>query len=269
MYNPDPYDTSHPKYTTATEILEGLQALAQGEEIEILLEIFPDVSCEGQGYYYQDRGVDLLQRYEEVSEYGSKLWLMELAVWQTDCNEDSAFYDLHDFIPMILSDSDLAKRIGFKKIFVDTMLRGDARQYEAVREAYTAELRELDCNTYYYNQKAFRDVMEARGAPIVISSPYGNLCHALHKRLKGLQLPEETRLVVECRALLNSYDDFILGLRMNQHLHEYQEQQYNRITFELKAAYEQTLAGLLAAAEKCGLLQELEIELKMLGGGHP
>ena len=58
-FNSDPYNTGIPKYQTANSMSEGLCAVAQGEEIGILSEIFADVSYEGQDYYYTDKGGEL------------------------------------------------------------------------------------------------------------------------------------------------------------------------------------------------------------------
>jgi len=270
MYNPDPYDTSTPKYQTADAIKEALDRLVQAEEIEIISEIAPDVSYEQQDYYYQDKGYELQQRYEKLTDNGEKAWVMELAVWQIDNAENTALYEVHDFVPMALNNPDLEKRIGFKKIFVDIMLRGYTKQYEEVKEAYYDELHELNRNDFHSNAEAFYRVMQETNAPLlhfaIARDLYGDFCRALHKKLKGLQLFAETQLIAECRALLSAYDDFILGLKMNQELHNYQEQMYGKKVAELRAAYDRKSATLLAVAERHGLLPEVGAELKLLEG---
>lgn len=273
MRNPDPYENGTPKYLTASDIKDGLDKLAQAEEIDILSEIAPDVSYEQQNYYYQDKGYELQQRYEKLTDYGEKGWVMDLAVWQIDNADEytDAAYDVHDFIPMALSNSDFARRIGLKKMFVDTLLRGNARQYEEVSEAFFEELNDLNRNDFIGNAQAFFRVMQETDAPlhnaIMAHRLYDDFSRAMYKRLIGLQLFAETQLIADCRALLTSYDDFILGLRMNQELHKYQEQAFGRKVAELQVAYKQKVAALLAVAEKAGLLPEVGAALKLLEEG--
>jgi hypothetical protein len=72
-----------------------------------------------------------------------------------------------------------------------------------------------------------------------------------------LELPEETRLLLESRALLTSYDDFRLGLSMNQELYKRLERNYGEKVFELQAAYTEKVRQLYAIAESIGALDAL------------
>jgi hypothetical protein len=79
--------------------------------------------------------------------------------------------------------------------------------------------------------------------------------------MKNLRLPEETQLIVECRALLTSYDDFMFGLGLNAALHERLEQQYNNKLAQLQASYEEQRRQLLLIAERNGLSLEVLREI--------
>lgn len=243
----DPFETGIPKYSTATDIYDALSDLVQTEEMGILGEMFSDVSYDNQGYYYTDKGSALKEKFEELNEYGNKMWLMDLAVWQIDQTE------IHDLVWDALNNSDLAKRLGFKKLFVDKMLGGDKSGYDDITEEYLAELGELNRFDYYEMVKAFNRVMQARGKA-VYTTPYQSFAHALCEKAKGLKLQEETRLIAECRALLTSYDDFMLGLRMNQALYEGLERQYKAKVLQLQSSYEEKVRQLFLIAEKQGVI---------------
>ena len=257
MYNPDPYDTSIPKYQTADSIYEGLCAVAQGEEIGILGEIFADVSYEGQDYYYTDKGGDLKEKFETACEYGNKMWIMELAVFQVD--EDA---EIHDIVYTSLCNGDMAKRLNFKSLFIEHMLRGDKSAYDEVSEAFYCEVQELNRFEYWAMIGAFDRAMDSCERSFV-TNPYPNFCSALYSKAKGLRLEKETRLIAECRAFLNSYDDFILGMRMNQKLFEEQEQRYGAKLAALESAYAEKVRLLHLIAERSGIVLEA-IETKLL-----
>lgn len=255
----DPYETGIPKYATAHSIYEALCELTQTEEMGILSEMFADVSYDGQEYYYTDKGSILKEKFEELSDYGNKMWLMDLAVWQFDQTE------IHDLIYQALLNSDLAKRLGFKKLFIDKMLGGDKSEYDTITEEYIDELGELNRFDNWEMIMAFNKVMQAQGKTIHVT-PYPSFCYALREKTKSLKLQEETRLIAECRALLTSYDDFMLGLRMNQALHESLERQYNDKVLQLQASYEEKVRQFFLMVEKQGvILAQAPIEaLKML-----
>jgi len=255
----DPFETGTPKYSTASSIYDALCDLVQTEEMSILSEMFADVSYDSQGYYYTDKGSTLKEKFEELSDYSNKMWLMDLAVLQIDRAE------IHDLVYEALVNSDLAKRLGFKKLFIDKMLGGDKSEYTEITEEYAVELGELDRFDNWEMIKAFSKVMQARGKTINIT-PYPSFCYALYEKANGLKLQEETRLIAECRALLTSYDDFMLGLRMNQALYKQLERQYNDKVLQLQASYEEKVKHLLLIAERQGInLSPLE-DLKMLPG---
>jgi len=64
-------------------------------------------------------------------------------------------------------------------------------------------------------------------------------------------------VIAESRAFLISYDDFILGLKINQDLYQMQERLYAQKVAALKSAYEEKVRQLLASAESQGLVLEL------------
>lgn len=135
--NGDPFEAGIPKIT-ASSIYDALCELVQTEEMSILSEMFADVSYDGQTYYYTDKGATLKEEFEKLSEHGDKMWIMDLAVLQVDKSE------IHDLVYEALKNSDLAKRLGFKKLFIDKMLGGDKSEYNEIAEDYAAELEELD-----------------------------------------------------------------------------------------------------------------------------
>lgn len=259
-WNTDPYDTGTPKYSTAAGIYDALQALVQTEEMGILSEIGMDVSWENQGYYYYDKGQKLLEEFEKLSEYGEKLWLLDLAILQTDKGE------VHDTVYQALHNDDLAKRTGFKKIFVDNVLNGSSTRYQSVTEAWEAALAEENRFDFSAMAATLTAVLREFGVTADITQ-YGVFCNRYYGKVMGLKLECETKLITEARAHLTAYDDFLYGLRVNQALHEAQERSYQQRVAQLQASYQAALGQLLALAEQKGLAGELAEGMKMLGGG--
>jgi hypothetical protein len=248
-YNPDPYDTGIPKYSTAASIYDGLCELAKTEEIGILSEIAPDVSYDRQDYYYSNLGYVLKEKFDALSGCGDKMWLLDLAVWQIDQGE------IHDFVFEALNNPDMAKQLGFKQLFIQHMLFGNRIHYDEIAEEYESELRELNRFGSWEMTHAFLKVMAARGCPMHVT-PYPNFCHALCEKARSLRLTKETQLIAECRALLTGYDDFMLGLRMNQALYEEQKNQYARQAARLQASYQEKLGQLYLIAGRMGITPE-------------
>lgn len=253
----DPFETGVPKYTTAQSIYDGLCELTQTEEMGILGEMFADVSYDGQEYYYTDKGSVLKEKFEEMTEYGNKMWLMDLAAWQIDQTE------IHDLVYEALINPDLAKRLGFKSLFVDKMLGGDKSDYNEIADEYLNELQELNRFDNYAMIKAFDQVMRVRGKTTHMTH-YHDLTYYLREKARNLKLYRETQLIAECRALLTSYDDFMLGLRMNQALYTGLEQRYRTKMLELKAGYEEMVRCLLLAAQEQGVAFEPPEAVKAL-----
>ena len=83
---------------------------------------------------------------------------------------------------------------------------------------------------------------------------YTELCDKLCKKANGLRLYEETRCIVESRALLTSHEDFIFGLRVNQQLYIQLEQQYKSKVAQLQAAYEEKVRRLMLLAKAQGVI---------------
>lgn len=254
----DPYENGTPKYSTAQDIYDAICELVQTEEMNILSEIGADVSWENQTYYYTDKGNVLKEKFEELSEYGEKMWLINLAITQMDQLE------IHNLVYESVVNSDLAKRIGFKKMFIEYMLSDRMYLYDAVIELYGAELQELDRFDRHEMISAFNRAMEANGMPVYGITPYPIFAHRLSEKVRKLQLIEETKLIMECRSHLTAYDDFIFGLRVNQALHEQQEQSYKHKVAELQSSYNKKLNCLLIAAEKAGLIPVLTAELQRI-----
>lgn len=253
----DPYDNGTPKYSTAHDIYYALCELIQTEEMNILTEIGADVSWDNQTYYYTEKGNKLKDKFEEISDYGNKIWLLDLAIKQTDRCE------IHGIIYDALCNEDLAKRIGFKKLFLEHMLRGYDKYYAKITEAYLDELGELNRFDSYTMMITFNKVLEANGIPSYGAS-YQDFAYSLSNKIENLRLTEETKLIAECRAHLTAYDDFIFGLRVNQALHEQQEHMYECRVAELQAAYNEKIKVLFSVADRAGLLSALNAELKQI-----
>lgn len=250
MFDGDPFDNGTPKYHSATDIYDALHQMESGEEIGILSDMFSDVSWEGQDYYYTDNAAKLVERWEQLTDYGDKMWLMDVAIWQLS---DA---DANEWMYQILCNDDLAKRIGFKKIFVENVLGGTSSQYKAAAEAFETELQEFDRNDFYDNSRALAAALSSINWCIA-SNPYGKLCSAIYDKLKGLRLDAERQLVVESRAMLTGYDDFMFGLRANQALYETQEKAYQSKVARLQAQYEAAKQLLISMAREQGITLQL------------
>lgn len=250
MLDGDPFETGTPKYHSATDIYDALQAMESGEEIGILSDMFSDVSLEGQDYYYTDNGGKLVERWEKMTDCGDKMWLMDVAVWQL------ADEDANEWMYQILCNDDLAKRIGFKKLFIDNVLDGVSSHYNAAAEAFEEELQELDCFGFYKNSKSLAAALDSINWYTDPNS-YGRLCSAVYGKLKGLRLDEERQLIVDSRAMLIAYDDFMYGLKSNQYLYNQQERQYQQKCAKLQASYDNAVKYLIESAAAQGVVLQL------------
>ncbi|MGX8711661.1 MAG: hypothetical protein ACQGTM_15620 [bacterium] len=250
MFEGDPFDTGTPKYSSATDIYDALHAMESGEEIGILSDMFSDVSWEGQDYYYTDNGGKLVERWEQLTDYGDKMWLMDVAIWQLSKE------DANEWMYQILCNDDLAKRIGFKKLFVENVLCGMTNQYKTAAESFELELQNFDRNDFYDNSRALAAVFPDVSWD-VIRYRYNKLCSAVYDKLKGLRLDAERQLIVESRAMLTGYDDFMFGLRSNQALYEAQEKAYQSKVARLQAQYDASKQLLLSMAQAQGVVLQL------------
>lgn len=261
----DPYECGTPKYSTAQDIYDALCEMVETEEMKILSEIGMDVSWESQTYYYTDKGNSLKDKFDKMSDYGDKLWLLDLAIIQMQCLQDD-FSDLsvNDLVYTALINADMAKFIGFKKLFVKQMLCGNNKIYVKISEDFACELGELDRFDNYDMIVAFNKVANANEIELHGVSPYPSFAYHLRDKVIGLRLTAGTRLIAECRAHLTAYDDFIFGLKVNQALHEEQERLYKQKVVALQAAYDNNLKQLFAIAERAGVLPTLTAELQQI-----
>jgi hypothetical protein len=266
----DPYESGTPKYSTATAIYDALCVLEAGEEMGILSEMFADVSWENQDYYYQDLGSKLKERFEELSDYGSKMWILDLAITQMGLNANDFSIEIHDTIYEALIDMDLAKRIGFKKLFIDTVLYGEKSLYDDLSKAFEEELQELNRFDFWGMTSALYNADQKTRKRYFKppSMEYNRLCDSVKNKVINLQLQKETQKIVECRALLTSYDDFIYGLRMNQELFNQQERLYGIRLAELQESYQKQVERLMLMAEMQGVNLSLGDDAKMLVEGR-
>jgi hypothetical protein len=253
-YNPDPYSGGAPKWQSSDDIYEGLEEILRAEEIGIINELLrnsQDVSWENQDYEYIARALALKERWDKLSEYGEKDYLFSYAATQMDDGE------IHDVVADCLRDPDIAKRFGFKKIFVETQLRGDGSRYAEIRDDIYERVHDLDRYDGWNFQRVFYDALKGCGfgTPGVFS--YDALANAVAAKFRKLPLGEYRELVAECRATLMSYDDFMFGLRANQALYDEQTRCFEGRLAALDAEYKKKEQFLLAAAERLGLGEKL------------
>ncbi|MDR1516452.1 MAG: hypothetical protein LBS45_12235 [Synergistaceae bacterium] len=253
--NTDIFETGTPKYSTAQSIYDALEELCQTQEQGVLEEMGFDVSFEGQTFYYTEKGDILKDRFDTLSNCGDKMWLLDLACAKLDSQDIDSPFEIHDTILECLTNTDLAKRLDFKKFFIDRILSGRDWLYseELIEELYN-ELHELDWVDNLSMCRAFYNALERRGALAQRGVyVYPQLASGVLQKVRGLRLEAETQLIAECRALLSSYDDFILGLRSNQALFDYQKQRFGEKLAMLQEAYDQRVRLLLAVAEEYGI----------------
>jgi hypothetical protein len=253
----DIFDNAIPKYSTASEIYEKLEEIYYNEEASILSEMFPDVSYDNQDYYYTAKGSELKEKFDVVSGYGENMWIMDLAVSKLNAYKRDPKYpsldNLHDIIFEATYEESLAKRIGFKKLFVEYMLFGEAKIYAKYLEEFEEELRELNRFSWHENFTSWQKVINANNFR-TYHNGYRDFSSAVHRKILGLQLETEMTCIAECRSFLISYDDFILGLKINQEMFARHEDMYKSKLAALQAKYESEIKKLYAMAENQGLL---------------
>jgi hypothetical protein len=266
----DIFDNGTPKYQSPHAIYDGLNELEQSEEINILSEMFPDVSYERQGYYYQDEGSRLKEKFEQITDFCNIMWLMEVALWQMSGKTEygyTSYPEVHDLVFEVLINSDFAKRIGFKKMFVDDMLLGENTHYKSIIEEFESEVREL--NRFDFNSigTAFHKIMVERNM-LRFNEGFGvryrDLCNHFYKKLQRVDARVEAAIITECRSLLTSYDDFIRGLRVNQELYNGLERAFGERRAALTAEHERLVKLVLSIANKHGLTDEIGAEIKQV-----
>ena len=206
----DIFDNGTPKYDRAEAIYEKLCEIYNNEEACILGEMFSDVSYDNQDYYYTDKGTKLKEQFDALSDFGNKMWIMDLAASKLLANENDypSLYDLHDIIFDAANNEDLAKRIGFKQIFIENMLFGETNLYKQYLEEFEGELRELNRFGWHENYTAWQKVINANDFR-TYKNGYRDFSTKMHKKILGLQLEAEMTCVAECRSFLYSYDDFV------------------------------------------------------------
>jgi hypothetical protein len=271
----DIFDNGIPKYQSPHAIYDGLSELEQSEEINILTEMFPDVSYERQGYYYQDNGSRLKEQFEQQTDYCNNMWSMEVALWQMSGIKEYSYThypDVHDLVFEVFVNSDFAKRIGLKTLFVETMMNDydPYRKSKIVIEDCAEELRELNrfdfnsmANTLYKVMSTHESLQYSYWDPNVIYSRYRDFCNKFHDKLRRMDVRAEAALITECRSLLTSYDDFLHELRVTQSLHEYLERAHGARLAKLQSEYDKKVAALLMAAEKHGLLDAIKADIDL------
>ena len=265
----DIFDNGTPKYSTAHDIYEKLCDIYNNEEAGIISEMFPDVSYDNQDYYYTGKGTKLKEQFDAVSDYGEKMWLMDLAVSRLKAGEDEypCLDDLHDIVFQAANNEDLAKRIGFKQLFVQYMLFGNTKLYKKYLEEFEAELRELNRFGWHENFTAWQKVINANDFR-TYHNGYREFSNELHKKILNLHLQNEMVVVAECQTFLNSYDDFIRGLTINQMLYKGLENSFNTKLAQLQASYNEQVNLLYIAAERQGLQINLSNDIKLLEAGN-
>lgn len=267
-YNNDPYDTGTPKYSTIYDIYNGLKEVSSGEERDIMLQMFEDVSWENQDYYYIDKADMLLADYNKLSDYGNSTYLLELAMLILYGTDEYGYvsFEVHDTVHEALYNSELAKKLGFKKIFVEHMLAGKSEIYNDVKEELYEAIHELDYAANFNTiVKLYDGIM--KNHDIFLNNPnvnYNTFCNRIYDKIMKLDLAKEKVFIAESRAHLTAHDDFIFGLRINKELYDNMDKIFQQKYQALQAGYEEKLHGLLALAESQGAKLKLDGQLNLL-----
>ena len=267
----DFYDNSTPLYSTAQSIYDKLEEILYCEEDGILSEILGDcydVSNERQGYHYTSEADKLKGRFDEVSDRTNDMWIMDFAVAEIELKNEYTGYDenytVHEIIYQIIScpNCEIDRKLGFKKLFLDSIFV-ERKQYIDFCEAWFEIVKESDKIDLYQMQKGLMIVANEFGLnSMVVRAKYQEITHEIIEKIRrGKGYPAAVQVIIESRALCHSYDDFILGLRVNQELYNRQSQQYNAQRKRLELEYEEKLKGLMMIAERVGLLDVLQSEL--------
>jgi len=260
--NLDPYECGKPKYATAQDVRDALYALVYPEEIEIVSEFAPDVSWENQDSIYTQKATQLLEKFDALSDYGQKMWLMELAVVKLDGQE------LHWTVWEALRNEDLAKCLSFKKTFTDKLLGCNKAEYRTVKGEWEDVTYDLDDVDFVMMMRTLKDTLIKYDSEMVGVCEYAVLLSAIAVRLDKLELTEERVIIFAARELLTSHDDFLNGLRCNQELFNEQKTRFNDKLKALQAAYDRKVAMLTEEAQRKGVVLKLGNGTRFLGGGE-
>ena len=265
----DIFDSGTPKYSTAADIYEKLCEIYYNEEASIIGEMFPDVSYDNQDYYYTDKGTKLKEQFDAVSDFGNNMWIMDLAVSRLKASESEypCLDDLNDIVFQAANNEDLAKRISFKPLFVKYMLFDNPKLYKKYLGEFEEELREVDYFNWHINFTAWQKVINANGFR-TYHNGYREFSNELHKKILNLHLQDEMVVIAECQTFLNSYDDFIRGLTINQILYKGLENSFNAKLSQLQASYKEQVKLLYAVAASQGVQINLNNGLNLLEAGN-
>jgi hypothetical protein len=246
-YDPGPYNSGKLKYSTALAIYDGLCEMLQSEEMgiinDLLREEAPDVSWDNQDFLYTYKAGKLKERWDELYAREDTGYMLELALSRIDDGE------VHDAICEMLRNPELAKRVGFKRLFVKNILSGDGSKYAEILEEFEGLIDDLDRYDYMGLCIALYKALEPYGYHTKGVYTYPLLANAVCKKLQEWPLAEEIQLLVECRGLLISYDDFLFGLRANQALFNEQKLLFEFRLRELQTQYEAKVRALAAVAD--------------------
>jgi len=245
----DIFDSRIPKYYTAEAIYEGLEQLTNTEEMQILTDIMGecwDVTNEQQQFYYTDLGNRLKERFEwHNNQFGGDMWIINLAVRFIDASDKYESYysefTIHETIYEALSyiNGELAKMLGIAKE-IQGLLCSQKKQVEKIADDWFEKAKELRVFSFTEMTRTLIETLRENDVAFTNAyNIYNSICNkALERLRKQKGLESVIQVVIESRALLNSYDDFILGMRANQALYEKQESAYKKRVNMLESQYQ-------------------------------
>jgi hypothetical protein len=232
--------------------------------------MFADVSYDNQDYYYVDKAQAFVNRFHDLEEWridfaALQHYLIQVYVNYTGFGESAPFLEISDVVYECLNNTDAEKLLGFKKIIVDKVLRGDKNLYNEFCELWRDDLASQNrfdfsvmCGTLLKSQ---REVLDDEHIGVFF---YDAVANALIEKLCKVDLKKEYLFYSEARVLCNAYDDFILGLRMNQQLYEEQQTNYRTQVALMQSQYDEKLKLILEAARQIGVLPELSERFNIL-----
>jgi len=279
-YYDDPYEGGNPKYSTAKVIRDELHALANPEEVGIVQEMFPDVSWQNQDFIYTQKAERMLERFDGLSGYGKKMWLMDLAAVKLDG------WELHATVWKALRNANLANRIGLKEVITEKLMygyrprcKGFIKEWaEATEDLLLDDDYDYDCD-YDDDDGGIPVLVDKRGMSIALNAVldkrgiyrpenhgYFAILDGVSAKLDRAALADEMFVISAARDLLTSRDDYLHGLRVNQRLYGELEGLFKDKVKKLQEAYDAQVAALLRSAEAQGVVLRLGAEAKLLVG---
>ena len=266
----DPYGLPSP-YRSEQEMCEALNEGEPFAEVwDKLSEMGIDTSDLERKFIYVDKFARLWELWRPYWVGEHDMWLLDLALWQMSFEEGNygeydSVYDRADFFFKVLSDEQWQKKIGFKKMFFEILLSGNYTEViNKIKKNYKNIINEIADKCRDLDRFIDTDIATIFHDHLVI--PYdvsrrnfwGFFNNTMYK-LQRLELHPEKILIAETKAVLTSFDDFVMGLEANQALSSYME--IKNIRLEYQKQFEKHLAYIYASAEAQGVELQLQYDV--------